>query len=197
MWYRMQVSTRFYHCLGRIICAKLTDWNGLHWFTHFFSNSRGARGHVVMCHLQWCPWGCIYLIYISDWMNINFKALHAFFASAIESPHLKFLWKLWSQNHTEPYIWYIWPMVDITKSIDPWRVLAECASGAKAVVAMDSFRAWKAPVAPGEKPSPLEMSPEYGADGAGMCWYVLVIKKSKKTWGDIQKTYWRYQLHSV
>ena len=78
-------------------------------------------------------------------------------------------------------------MVDITKSIDPWRVLAECASGAKAVVAMDSFRAWKAPVAPGEKPSPLEMSPEYGADGAGMCWYVLVIKKSKKKHGEIFK----------
>ena len=51
------------------------------------------------------------------------------------------------------------------------------SSGAKAVVAMDSFRAWKAPVAPGEKPSPLEMCPEYGADGAGMCWYVPVIKK--------------------
>ena len=73
MWYRMQVSTRFYHCLGRIICAKLTDWNGLHWFTHFFSNSRGARGHVVMCHLQWCPWGCIYLIYIYqiEWTSIS------------------------------------------------------------------------------------------------------------------------------
>ena len=93
---------------------------------------------------------------------------------------------------TEPY--RTRPMVDITKSIDPWRVLAECASGAKAVVAMDSFRAWKAPVAPGEKPSPLEMSPEYGADGAGMCWS---LKNQKKTWGDIQKTYWRYQLHSV
>ena len=75
-------------------------------------------------------------------------------------------------------------MVDITKSIDPWRVLAECASGAKAVVAMDSFRAWKAPVAPGEKPSPLEMSPEYGADGAGMCWS---LKNQKKNMGRYSK----------
>jgi hypothetical protein len=38
------------------------------------------------------------------------------------------------------------------------------------------------------------MCPEYGADGAGMCWS---LKNKKKTWGDIQKTYWRYQLHSV
>lgn len=61
------------------------------------------------------------------------------------------------------------------------------ASGAKAVVAMDSFRAWKAPVAPGEKHretiSPWNVSRIW----CWWCWYVLVIKKQKKKHGEIFK----------
>ena len=112
-----------------------------HWFCIFFSNPRGAGGHMVVCHSVLFAGGVRKGMY-QHWININFKALHAHRNS---------------------------PMVT-----EPLFFGCECrSSGTKAVVAMDSFRAWKAPVAPGDNGDhlPLKCGPRI------WCWWMLVVKK--------------------